>query len=75
MSDPAGGGSLSGFVLSRRGITDGRYWYTEDLQALESQQADWLSQLSLPCTPTPVVVASLLPALRLHPDQRLQSTY
>ena len=67
---PAGGGSLSGFVLSLMGITEGGYRYTEDLLALESQQADGLPQLSLPRTPTPVVVTSLLPALCLHPDQR-----
>ena len=67
---PAGGRSLSGFVLSFMNITDGRYWYMEDLLALESQQADGLSQLSLPRTPTPIVVSSLLPALCLHLDQR-----
>ena len=69
-SVPAGGGSLSGFVLSLMGITEGGYRYTEDHLALESQQADGLPQLSLPRAPTPVVVTSLLPALRLHPDQR-----
>ena len=37
---------------------------------LESQHADGLPQLSLPRASTPVVVTSLLPALRLHPDQR-----
>ena len=46
-SVPAGGGSLSGFVLSLMGITEGGYRYTEDLLALESQQADGLPQLSL----------------------------
>ena len=70
MSVPAGGGSLSGFVLSLMGILEGRYQYTEDLLALESQQADGLPQLSLPCAPTPVVFTSLLPTLHLHPDQR-----
>ena len=50
------------------GIMEGRYRYTEDLLALESQQADGLPQLSLPCTHTPVVVTTLLPTLRLHPD-------
>ena len=39
-SVPADGGSLSGFVLSLMGITEGGYRYTEDLLALESQQAD-----------------------------------
>ena len=68
-SVPAGGESLSGFVLSLKGITEGGYRYTEDLLALESQQAEGLPQLSLPRAPTPVVT-SLLPALRLHPDQR-----
>ena len=38
-SVPAGGESLSGFVLSLMGITEGGYRYTEDLLALESQQA------------------------------------
>ena len=52
------------------GITNGRYWYTRDLLALESQQADGLSQLSLPRAPSPVVVTSLLPVLHPHPDQR-----
>ena len=42
----------------------------EDFLALERQQADGLSQMSLPRTPTPVVVASLLPALPLHLNQR-----
>ena len=69
-SVPAGGGLLSGFVLSLMGITEGGYRYTEDLLALESQQADGLPQLSLLRAPTPVVVTSLLPALCLHPDQR-----
>ena len=69
-SVPAGGGSQSGFVLSLTGIMEGGYRYTEYLLALESQQADGLPQLSLPHTHTPVVVTSLLPALRLHPDQR-----
>ena len=62
-------GSLSGFVLSLMGITEGRYRYTKDLIVLESQQANGLSQLSLPHAPNPVV-ASLLPAIRLHPDLR-----
>ena len=69
-SVPVGGGSLSVFVLSLMGITEGGYRYTEDLLALESQQADGLPQLSLPRAPTPVLVTSLLPALHLHPDQR-----
>ena len=55
-SVPAGGESLSGFVLSLMGIMEGGYRYTEDLLALESQQADGLPQLSLPRAPTPVVV-------------------
>ena len=43
----------------------------EDLIASESQQADGLATTVVPPrTPTPVVVTSLLPALRLHPDQR-----
>ena len=69
-SVPTGGGTLSGFVLSLMGITEGGYRYTEDLLVWESQKADGLPQLSLPRAPTPVVVTSLLQALHLHPDQR-----
>ena len=52
-SVPAGGGSLSGFVLSLMGITEGGYQYTEYLLALESQQADGCPSL----TPTPQLVS------------------